>query len=407
VLLLSLLFFKKLKEVFILKIVVINCGSSSLKFSLFDMNSESVLFSGHIDGIGLERCIIKTKKNGVSDEKKILVSDHVDAVLMALKSIKSSGTITDYSDISAIGHRVVHGGEYYSNPVLINEAVIKRIKELISLAPLHNPANLAGIMACKKMLPKIPQVAIFDTAFHQTMTPENYLYSIPMEFYSKHKIRRYGFHGTSHKYVSEQAIKILGKKDSKIITCHLGNGCSVTAIKNGKSVVTSMGLTPLEGLMMGTRSGSIDPGIISFLSEKGFSSKEIDNVLNKKSGLLGISGITSDVRDLYKHKLEGNKEAKLALDMFASKVAFYIGGYSAILNGVDCIVFTGGIGEGGVFMRKQIVGFLDFLGVKLDSKANRNSDIIISAQDSKVKLYVIPTKEELEIARETKIILKK
>ncbi len=390
-----------------MKILVLNSGSSSLKYKLFDMAKEEVLFSGHVDGIGLERCTLKTRYKGMPDEKSVKATDHVDAIMMALRSLKTHGVIKDYSEIKAVGHRVVHGGEYYSKPMLINDAVIKRIKELIDLAPLHNPANLSGILACEKMLPKIPQVAVFDTAFHQTMTPENYLYPIPYDLYAKDKIRRYGFHGPSHKYVSEQAAKLLGKKETRIITCHLGNGSSITAVKNGKSIVTSMGFTPLEGLMMGTRSGSIDPAIFFYLCQtKGLTPKEVDEILNKKSGLLGISDLTSDMRDLYKAAVRGNKRAKLAFDMFCSRIAFYIGGYAPALGGVDCIVFTAGIGENAWFVRKHVCEKLSHLGLAIDSKANKKCSAIISTPSSKVKVFVIPTNEELEMARETEGIIK-
>ena len=399
-----------------MKVLVINAGSSSLKYVLFEMSTEKALLSGHIDGIGMERCVLKIKNASSSMEYAIKVKDHVDSIMVALRSLKEHKVIKEYSEISAIGHRVVHGGESYSKPTIITEPVIKKIEELSELAPLHNPANLAGIIACKKILPKVPQIAVFDTAFHQTMEKEDYLYALPQALYKKYKIRRYGFHGPSHKYVSEQAIKLLGKNevtgakasnDTKIISCHLGNGASITAIKNKKSVINSMGFTPLEGLIMGTRSGDIDPGLLFFLERKGFSINEMDGILNKESGLLGISGITSDVRDLQKQKLKGSKQAKLALDMFARKVAFYIGGYTALLNGVDCIVFTAGIGEGGWFVRKPICDYLSHLGVKLDLNANKSNQIIVSSPLSKVKVFVIPTNEELEIARETNLLIGK
>ncbi|MFH0870602.1 MAG: acetate kinase [archaeon] len=399
-----------------MKILVLNSGSSSLKYKLIDMLDEKVLFSGHVDGMGLSRCLVKfdfKEKKGHKiinrhEEQKQAVQDHVDAVMLALKSLRSHGIIADYSDITAIGHRVVHGGENHSKPVLIDDDIVKSIKDLCELAPLHNPANLAGIMACRKMLPAIPQVAVFDTAFHQTMAPENYLYGMPLEFYRKYKIRKYGFHGPSHKYVSEQAAKLLRKNDARVITCHLGNGASITAIKGGKSVVTSMGFTPLEGLVMGTRSGSIDPAVPLYLCQyKGYSARGIDSILNKKSGLFGLSGVTPDVRDLHKMAVRGHKKAKLALDIFANRVAFYIGGYAALLNGVDAIVFTGGIGEHGWFMRKPICSYLTHMGVRIDEKANKRSDIIISSALSKIKVFVIPTNEELEIARETRAVLKR
>jgi len=407
-----------------MKILVLNSGSSSLKYKFIDMLDERVIFSGHVDGIDLQRCLVKfdfkEKKGNKTinrhEEQHQTVHDHVDAVLLALKSLRSHNIINDYSEINAVGHRVVHGGEHHSKPTLIDDHVVKGIRELCELAPLHNPDNLAGIMACRKMLPKTPQVAVFDTAFHQTMAPENFLYGLPLEFYKKYKIRKYGFHGPSHKYVSEQAAKLLGVKrksgaakenDVRIITCHLGNGASITAIKGGKSVVTSMGFTPLEGLVMGTRSGSIDPAVPLYLCQyKGYSARGIDSILNKKSGLFGLSGATPDVRDLYKMAVRGHKRAKLALDIFVNRVAFYIGGYAALLNGVDAIIFTGGIGEHAWFLRKPICSYLSHLGIRIDDKANKRSDIIISSALSKIKVFVIPTNEELEIARETRGVLK-
>ncbi|MBU1198477.1 MAG: acetate kinase [Nanoarchaeota archaeon] len=391
-----------------MKILVLNSGSSSLKYKLFDMNSEKELISGHVDGIGLDRCVIKIKYAKGVDEEKVLVKDHVDAVMLALKSLKDKKIIRDYSEINAIGHRVVHGGENYSDPVIIDSKVIHTIKELFDLAPLHNPPNLAGILACRKMLPKISQVAVFDTAFHQSLPKEAYLYGLPYELYEKFKIRKYGFHGTSHKYVAKQAINLLGIKNSRIITCHLGNGCSLAAVLNGKSIETSMGLTPLEGLIMGTRAGSLDPAIPVFLiKDKGFKPDEVDKLMNKNSGLLGISGLTSDLRDLHKANLKGNKKADLALQMFAHRTAFYIGGYMAILGGLDALVFTAGIGEGAWHMRRRICNYLESLGIELDLKLNRKGGVLISKPDSKVKVYVIPTNEELQIARETKEVVGK
>jgi acetate kinase len=394
--------------VLFLKILVINAGSSSLKYQFFDMQNETAQLSGHIDGISLDRCVIKIKHSAYTIEVKQKISDHVDAVMFALKSLKNYGVLRSFEEISAIGHRVVHGGEYYSGPVVINELVVRRIKELSDLAPLHNPPSIAGILACRRMLPKVPQVAVFDTAFHQTMPKENYLYALPYEYYSKYKIRRYGFHGTSHQYVARQAQKLFGKKDSKIITCHLGNGDSITAVKNGKSFMTSMGFTPLEGLIMGTRSGDIDPAILFHLNSYAkMKMPQLNELLNKKSGLLGISGSTSDVRDLRKKELAGDSRARLALDMFVKRIAFYIAGYTALMDGVDAIVFTAGIGEGGWFIRNRILNNLSFMGVRYDAKANRKNHAIISSNDSKVKVFVIPTNEELQIARETKELLKR
>ncbi|HJX05585.1 MAG TPA: acetate kinase [Candidatus Nanoarchaeia archaeon] len=391
-----------------MKILVLNSGSSSLKYKLFDMNYEKALISGNVDGIGLDRCALKLDVEGNKEEQKIIVKDHVDAVMLAFKSLKQKSIIKDYSEIDAIGHRVVHGGEHYSQPTIINEDVVKTVRDLIDLAPLHNPPNLAGILACKKILPNTPQVAVFDTAFHQTMAPEAYLYALPYELYEKYKIRKYGFHGQSHKYISEQAIKLLGKKESKIITCHLGNGSSLTAVMNGKSIDTTMGFTPLEGLIMGTRTGNMDPTIPIYLAvHKGFKVHELEDYFNKKSGLLGISGLTRDVRDLHTASLRGNKKAKLALEMFARRVAFYIGGYMALLGGLDAIVFSAGIGENAWFMRKAICKYLLPLGIELDEKINKKNPVIASTPSSKVKIYIIPTNEELQIAKETKELIKK
>ncbi len=390
-----------------MKILVLNSGSSSLKYKLFDMSTEKPLLSGHVDGIGLERCAVKIDYGDRTEQKKVLVKDHVDAVMLALKSLKEKRVIEDYSEIDAVGHRVVHGGEHYSNSTLIDSKVIRTIKALSDLAPLHNPPNLAGILACKKMLPKLPQVAVFDTAFHQTIPPEASFYGLPYELYEKYKIRKYGFHGTSHKYVSQQAIKLLGKKESRIITCHLGNGASLAAVLNGKSIDTTMGFTPLEGLIMGTRVGEVDPEIPLYLiRDKGYKLKEVEDMLNKKSGLLGVSGLTSDVRDLYRAAVKGNKRAKLALALFAHRAAFYIGGYIALLGGLDALVFTAGIGEGAWFMRRDICKYFKHLGIEIDRSLNKKNKIIISKPSSKIKVYVIPTNEELQIARETKELIK-
>lgn len=385
-----------------MKILVLNSGSSSLKYKLFTTEPEQELLSGHVDGIGLERCTIKTEVGGKKEEEKILVKDHVDAIILALKSLKKKKIINDFSEISAIGHRVVHGGEKYSQPVLVDEKVIRAIKELFELAPLHNPPNLAGILACRKILPNIPQVAVFDTAFHQTMPKEAYLYGLPYYFYEKYKIRKYGFHGTSHKYISQQAIKLLGKTDSLIITCHLGNGASIAAVKNGRSINTSMGFTPMDGLIMGTRTGSIDPLIPIFLTKhKNYKPQEVADLFNKQSGLLGISGLTHDVRDLWRASLRGNARAKLALEMFAQRAAFFIGGYITCLGGLDALVFSAGIGENAWFMRRAICRYLTPFGVELDQKLNKKNQLLVSTPNSSVKVFVIPTNEELEIARET------
>jgi acetate kinase len=391
-----------------MKVLVLNSGSSSLKYRLFDMQREQAVISGHVDGIGSKDCVIKITAGSRRYEKKFFVLDHVDALMLGLKSLKDFSCIKDFSEISAVGHRVVHGGDFFQGPVLINEQVIRRIKKLCELAPLHNPSNLAGILACKKILPKAPQVACFDTAFHQTMEEENFLYGLPYEFYTKLKIRKYGFHGLSHRYVSEMAYRLLGRREGKVITCHLGNGASITAVKNGRSICTSMGFTPLEGLVMGTRSGSIDPAILVYLqAHKEHSVKKINDLLNKQSGLLGLSGISRDVRELRKLSVDGNRAARRALDVFSNRVTFYVGGYAALLGGVDAVVFTAGIGEGAWYLRKDILLCLDYLGVKLDPKANRKGDVIISSSDSKVKVYVIPTNEEIEIARETVSVVRR
>jgi acetate kinase len=399
---------KEVIEVSEVKILVLNSGSSSLKYKLFDMVEEKVLISGHVDDIGLERCLFKIKVGSSNEEKKVLVKDHVDAVIIALKSLKEKKIIADFSEIAAVGHRVVHGGENYSAPVVIDEKVIETIKDLFDIAPLHNPPNLAGILACQKMLPKTLQVAVFDTAFHQTLPREAYLYGLPYELYESHKIRKYGFHGMSHRYISEQAIKLLGKKESRIITCHLGNGSSLAAVKNGKSIDTSMGFTPMDGLMMGTRVGSIDPLIPIFLiKHKFYKLNEVDELLNKKAGLLGISGLSQDVRDLRKASLNGNPRAKLALSMFAYRSAFFISGYIGLLGGLDALVFSGGIGENAWHVRRDICNYLAHFGIRLDQKLNRRNAAIVSKPTSKVKIYIIPTNEELQIARETKDLIKK
>lgn len=391
-----------------LKILVLNSGSSSLKYKFFDMNTEKALISGHVDGIGLDRCFVKLEFDDKVEEKNVVVKDHVDAVMLALKSLKEKNIIKDYSEINAVGHRVVHGGEYYSQPAIIDDRVIRRIKELFDIAPLHNPPNLAGILACRKMLPRIPQIAVFDTAFHQTMPPHAYLYGLPYELYEKYKIRKYGFHGTSHKYVSEQAIKLLGKKDAKIITCHLGNGASLAAIRNGKSVDTTMGFTPVDGLLMGTRVGELDPDIpIYLMRDKGFKLKEVEEILNKRGGLLGVSGLTQDVRDLWKAKLRGNKRAKLALDLFAFRTAFFIGGYIAILGGLDALVFSAGIGEHAWHVRRDICSYLTPFGIEIDQELNKKNHLLISKPHSKVKVYIIHTNEELQIAKETRDLIHK
>lgn len=396
-----------------MKILVINCGSSSLKYQLFDMETEAHLAKGLVERIGLDKPTFKHQK---SDEEELVsavdIKDHAQAVQIVLDALTDPniGVLKSVEEIDAVGHRVLHGGDRYSESIVIDENVIDQIKECIPLAPLHNPANLTGIEACQKLFSNVPMVAVFDTAFHQTIPKEAYTYALPYRLAEKYHIRKFGFHGISHQYVSERA-KILDKERAlKLITCHLGNGCSLTAVKDGISIDTTMGLTPLEGLIMGTRSGSIDPSIIKVLSEnKHFTIEEIDSILNKESGVLGISGISNDFRDLEKAQKEGNDRAKLALDTFCYHVRYMIGAYAAILNGVEMIVFTAGIGENSPESRRKILSSLDFLGISIDEQANdtRGEEIVISKADSKVKVMVIPTNEELMIARETKRLAKR
>ena len=392
-----------------MKVLVINCGSSSLKYQVLDMTNEVLLCKGLVERIGMDGSVITHEKIG-SDKVKneTPMKDHKDAIAIVLDAIQNPeyGVVKDMSEIGAVGHRVVHAGEKFSSSVLINDEVIKALEECVELAPLHNPPNLLGIAACQQLMPNTPMVGVFDTAFHQTMPPESYIYAIPYEYYEKHGIRRYGFHGTSHKYVAERASDILNVNldDLKIITCHLGNGASVSAIKRGKCIDTSMGFTPLEGLVMGTRSGDIDPAIVTFIREKENLDHGVANdILNKKSGVLGISGVSSDFRDLEKAAEEGNERALLALKVFAHKVRFYIGAYIAEMNGVDAIVFTAGVGENDIGMRDIICNDLGNLGIKLDLVKNkvRGKESIISREDSRVKIILIPTNEELMIARDT------
>ena len=399
-----------------MNVLVINCGSSSLKYQVLDMKTESLMAKGLVERIGLDGSIITHEK--VGDEEKFKLetpmANHTDAIGHVLEAItdKDHGVITSMDEIGAVGHRVVHAGEKYASSVLITPDVINALEECVDLAPLHNPPNLSGIDACKALMPHTPMVGVFDTAFHQTMPPESYIYAIPYEYYEKYGIRRYGFHGTSHKYVAEKAAEMLGKDINKLklITCHLGNGASITAIKNGKSIDTSMGFTPLEGLVMGTRCGDIDPAIVTFMREKeSLKPGEANDILNKKSGVLGISGVSSDFRDLEKAAEEGNERAILALKVFARKVRFYIGAYIAEMNGVDAIVFTAGVGENDIGMRDLICSDLDNLGVKIDLAKNRvrGKETVLSTDDSKVKILLVPTNEELMIARDTYHIVTK
>lgn len=397
-----------------MKILVINCGSSSLKYQLIDMTNEDVLVKGLVERIGIEGSRIKHEKKGMDavliEEK---MDDHKRAIQLVLEALidKNHGVVKSMDEITAVGHRVVHGGEEFNKSVLLDDRVMAGIKQCIDLAPLHNPANIMGIEACKALMPKTPMVGVFDTAFHQTMPAENYIYALPYEYYEKYKIRRYGFHGTSHRFVSEKASETLknNSADFKLITCHLGNGSSLAAIKGGKCVDTSMGLTPLEGLVMGTRSGDLDPAILPFIMNKEkLSADDMSNVLNKKSGVLGISGVSSDFRDIETAAKEGNKRAQLALDVFCNRVRKYIASYAAQLGGVDALVFTAGIGENSIELREKICHGLEFLGVELDSEKNKVRGKLTDASkaSSKVKVLIIPTNEELMIAKDTMALVK-
>ncbi len=396
-----------------MNILVINCGSSSLKYQLINSETEGVLAKGLCERIGIDGMLTYQTEGGEKEKSEIAMPTHteaINAVLAALTNEKS-GVIKSLSEVGAVGHRVVHGGEKFTSSCLINDESMKAIEECNDLAPLHNPANLIGIRACQELMPGVPMVAVFDTAFHQTMPDVAYTYGIPYEYYEKYKVRRYGFHGTSHSYVSKRTAEIVGKPydQMKIIVCHLGNGASISAVNCGKSVDTSMGLTPLEGLVMGTRSGDLDPAIIDFVGKKeGLSLDEMNEVLNKKSGMLGISGVSSDGRDLEAAAETGNKRAQLALDVFDYRVIKYIGAYAAAMNGVDAIAFTAGIGENNIKMRKDVCSSLTYLGVKLDEEKNnvRGEERIISADDSKVQVLLVPTNEELAIARETLALVK-
>lgn len=398
-----------------MKILVLNCGSSSLKYQLIDMSNEEVLCVGLVERIGIEGSVLKQEKDGV--EGKLIVEqpmkNHQDAIKLVLDAVVDSqyGGVKDIKEVEAVGHRVVHGGEKFAGSVLITDEVKAALEECIELAPLHNPANIMGIEACEAILPGVPMVGVFDTAFHQTMPKSSYLYGLPHELYTKYGVRRYGFHGTSHRYVSQRAAAMLGKniEDCKIITCHLGNGASVAAIDGGKSVDTSMGFTPLEGLIMGTRCGDIDAAILPFLMEKeGLDAKGLSDLMNKKSGVYGMTGISSDFRDIEDAAAQNNELAQVALESYAKKVKKYIGSYAAEMNGVDAVVFTAGVGENGIGMRADIMANMDFLGMKLDEDANkvRGKERVISTEDSKVKILLIPTNEELMIARDTLELVK-
>ena len=393
-----------------MKVLVINCGSSSLKFQLIDVETEEVIVKGICDRIAIEGSrFVFSALNKETIDSKIVLKNHADAMKIILETLtdEKNGVIKSLDEITAVGHRVVHGGERFASSVIINDDVIKAIEECSDLAPLHNKANLTGIQACKKMMPKTPMVAVFDTAFHQTMPEEAYLYGIPYEYYEKYKVRKYGFHGTSHAYVAQRAAVLMEKdqKELKLIVCHLGNGASVTAVKYGKSIDTSMGLTPLEGLIMGTRSGDIDPSVLGYIGNKENKGlEELMKMLNHDSGLLGLSGgESSDFRDIVSAYEKDDEQAVRALKAFAYRTAKYIGSYIAAMNGVDGICFTAGIGENSGLVRDMICNYLTYLGLKLDPDKNekRGKEQIITTQDSNVKVMVIPTNEELMIARET------
>ncbi|GEQ18003.1 MULTISPECIES: acetate kinase [Clostridium] len=398
-----------------MKILVINCGSSSLKYQLIDMSNNGVLAQGLVERIGIDG-ILTQKVDG--REKYVVetdLKDHQIAIDLVLKTLidEKQGVIKSMDEISAVGHRVVHGGEKYSESVLVTDEVLESLQELIKLAPLHNPANIIGIKACQELMPNTPMVAVFDTAFHQTMPQKAFMYPVPYEYYEEDHIRRYGFHGTSHKYVSGEVAKWMNKdiSDLKIITCHLGNGVSVTAVNGGKSIDTTMGFTPLDGIIMGSRSGSIDPAIVTFLQkEKGYSADEVNDILNKKSGVLGVSGIGTDFRDIRAAAEKNNERALLTMDIYGYQIKKQIGAYAAAMGGLDAVVFTAGIGEHAPEVRIRALTNMEFLGIDIDSAKNDNQNIgdgmEISTPDSKVKLYVIPTNEELMIAEETLGLIK-
>ena len=392
-----------------MKILVLNCGSSSLKYQLIDIENEEVMENGLCERIGQDGAVLTHKPEGKEKYvKETPMPDHQVAVQLVLDALMDTehGVIADAKEIGAVGHRVLHAGQKYSKSIVVDEKVKAVIRECFPLGPLHNPANLIGIEACEKALPGTPNVAVFDTAFHQTMPPKAYMYAVPYNWYEDYDIRRYGFHGTSHAFVSARAIEFAGldPENSKVIVCHLGNGSSISAVLNGKCIDTSMGLTPLEGLPMGTRSGDIDPAIVQFVANKeGKSVDEMLNILNKKSGMLAVSGKSSDFRDLNDGMDNGDERCKLALEIFCYKVAKYIGSYIAALHGVDAIAFTAGVGENDSVVRKMVIEYFDYMGIKLDEEENnkRGDDRYISTSDSSVKILVIPTNEELRIARET------
>ena len=393
-----------------MKVLVINAGSSSLKYQLIDMDTETLLAKGLCERIGLDGANLQ--HTNIAQDKKVKIEskmeNHADAIKLVVDALVDAnhGVIKDMSEIGAVGHRVVHGAEHFADAFVIDGKVKEALEMCTPLAPLHNPPNITGIEACEKIMPGVKQVAVFDTAFHQTMPAKAYMYGLPYKFYEEHKVRKYGFHGTSHKYVAAEAAKMLGKapEDLKIITCHLGNGSSITAVDGGKSVDTTMGFTPLDGTIMGTRTGTMDPAVITYMMDMGLDSKQINTIVNKESGVYGVSGVSSDFRDLSAAADNGNDRAQLALDMFTYGVKKYIGSYAAAMGGVDAIVFTAGVGENDSYTREQSVAGLEFMGVKIDKEKNkvRGQKMDISAPDATVKTLVIPTNEELMIAIDTK-----
>ena len=398
-----------------MNVLVINCGSSSLKYQLIDSDSEAVLAKGLCERIGIDGRLVYQKAGCDKEITEAAMPTHKEAIQMVLDALtnEKTGAIASLKEVDAIGHRVVHGGEKFASSAIITDEMIKAVEECNDLAPLHNPANLIGIRVCAELMPGVPQVGVFDTAFHQTMPAKAYLYGLPIEYYKEYKVRRYGFHGTSHSFVSKRAFEFLGldKDNSKVIVCHLGNGSSISAVENGKCVDTTMGLTPLEGVVMGTRSGNIDPSIMEYIAKKeNLDITGIMNVLNKKSGLLGLSGgLSSDFRDLSEAAENGNEDAANAIEVLCYGIAKFVGGYVAAMNGVDAIVFTAGIGENACLVREKVVSYLGYLGITLDKDANgkRGEEIVISTPDSKVKVAVIPTNEELAICRDTVALVQK
>ena len=396
-----------------MNVLVINCGSSSLKYQLIDSDTEAVLAKGLCERIGIDGRLVYQKAGNDKEITEASMPTHKEAIQMVLEALtnEKTGAIKSLAEVNAIGHRIVHGGEKFASSAIITDEMIKAVEECNDLAPLHNPANLIGIRVCSELMPNVPQVGVFDTAFHQTMPAKAYLYGLPIEYYKNYKVRRYGFHGTSHSFVSKRAVEFLGldKDNSKVIVCHLGNGSSISAVVNGKCVDTTMGLTPLEGVVMGTRSGSIDPAIVEYIAKKeNLDLAGVMNVLNKKSGLQGMSGVSSDMRDLRAAAAEGNEDAKNAIEVLCYGIAKYVGGYVAAMNGVDAIVFTAGIGENVGMIREKVCSYLGFLGVTIDAKANEamGEEVVISGADSKVKVAVIPTNEELAICRDTVALVK-